>query len=88
MKCIQAQFDKDNDQITIKEGAEGEDWVKVCQKFNDDVGRLQDVADLEDYTGLYECFDDKNVRFFYLVKEDKSLFRMRRRRFLDNIGIS
>lgn len=87
MKCIQAELEKKNDKITIQEGAKEEDWLKVCQRFNDDVERIRDVTDIEDYTGLFACHDDKNVRFFYLVKEDKTLYKMKRRRFLENIGV-
>jgi len=87
MKSIQADFQKDPQEIKIKPGATQEDWVEVCKRFNDDVQRVCDVVDLEDYTGLYECFDDGNKAFFFLVKEDKSLFRMKRRYFLDNVGI-
>jgi hypothetical protein len=87
MKSIQAEFQKDSQEIKIKPGAKQEDWPKVCQRFNDDVQRVCDVSDLENYTGLYECFDDRNKAFFFLVEEDKALFRIKRRHFLDNVGI-
>ncbi len=87
MKCIQAEFDKKSDKITIKEKASVEDWIKVCQKFNDDVERIRDVSDIEGYTGLYECFDDKNIRCFYMVNEAKNLYRVKRKIFFGNIGV-
>jgi len=87
MKSIQAEFEKTSKKITIKKDAQEEDWPVVCRKFNDDVSRVCDVTDQGDYTGLFECFDDDNRRFFYLVKEDKNLYRMKRKRFFDNIGL-
>ena len=55
--------------------------------FNDDVSRVCDVTDIEDYTGLFECFDDENKKYFYLVREDKELRRMKRRHFYENLGL-
>ena len=87
MKSIQAEYDEASENISIKKGAKQEDWVKVCQKFNDDVTRICAVTQPEDYTSLFECFDDNNNRFFYLVKEDKALYRKKRRHFFDNLGL-
>ena len=87
MKSIQAEYKEESKKISIKKSAKQEDWVLVCQKFNDDVSRICDVTQVEDYTGLFECFDDNNNRFFYLVKEDKALYQVKRRRFFDNIGL-
>ncbi|ACN17281.1 hypothetical protein HRM2_42250 [Desulforapulum autotrophicum HRM2] len=86
MKSILADYDKDNQKVTVGTNAEPEDWVKVCTRFNDDVHRIRDVTDIEGFTALYQCFDDDNRSIFYLVNEDKSLFRLRRKRFLENIG--
>lgn len=88
MKSIQAEFNKKSGKISIKEGAGEESWISVCEKFNDDVSRICDVTDIKDYTGLFECFDDKNKSFFYLVREDKDLYRLKHKRFLKNIGLS
>lgn len=71
----------------MKEGAKEEDWAAICRKFNDDVTRISDVTDQGEYTGLFECFDNANVSFFYLVKEDKNLYRMKHRHFLGNLGL-
>ena len=87
MISIQAEYDKETGKITIKQGASQESWVAVCQRFFDDVTRVCDVTGIEDYTGLFECRDDHNAAFYYLVKEDKSLYRMKHRHFLDNLGI-
>ncbi len=87
MKSIPAEFEKDSKKITIKDDATEEDWGDVCKKFNDDVSRICDVTDQEDYTGLFECFDDANKRFFYLVKEDKNVYRMKHKHFFENLGL-
>ena len=87
MKSILAEFEEASKKITIKKDAIAEDWVAVCRKFNDDVSRICDVTDQEDYTALFECFDDANRRFFYLVKEDKDLYRMKHKHFFDNLGL-
>ncbi len=87
MKSIRAEFEEVSKKISIKKDAKEEDWAEVCQKFNDDVSRICDATDQEDYTGLFECFDDENKRFFYLVKEDKNLYRMKHKYFFDNLGL-
>lgn len=86
MKSILADYDKDNLKATVRPGAEPEDWIKVCTRFNDDVHRISDITDVEGFTALYQCFDDDNRSVFYLVDEDKSLFRLRRKHFLENLG--
>ena len=87
MESIQAEFEETLKQITVKENAKEEDWVSVCRKFNDDVSRICNVTDQKGYTGLFECFDNDNNRFFYLVNEDKKLYRMKHKTFFDNIGL-
>lgn len=88
MKSIQAEFDEKSKKISIKAAAKEESWVDVCKKFNDDVSRICDVTDIEGYTGLFECFDDYNKRSYYLVNEDKTLYKMKHKHFLDNLGIN
>ncbi len=87
MKSIQVDYDRESNVIKKKDDTQAEDWISVCRKFNDDVERIMDVEDQKDYTGLYVCFDDDNKSFYYLVKEDKALYRMKRRHFRDNIGL-
>ncbi|MCF6245925.1 MAG: hypothetical protein L3J69_01060 [Desulfobacula sp.] len=87
MKSILVDFEETSKQITIKKNAKEENWVLVCEKFNDDVSRICDVTDQKDYTGLFECLDDNNTRFFYLVKEDKKLYQMKHKYFFDNLGL-
>ena len=87
MKAILAEYNEASKAITIKKDAEIEDWISVCRRFNDDVSRICDVTEIEDYTGLFECFDDENIKYCYLVREDKALYRMKRRHFYDNLGL-
>lgn len=87
MKAIQAEFKEDPREIRIKADALEEGWPAVCRRFNDDVQRICDVEGIPGYTGLYRCLDEKNQPFFYLVEEDRELFRMKRRHFRDNIGL-
>lgn len=85
MKSIQADYTEDR--IRIREKAEVEDWVAVCRRFDDDVERVCDVSDMKGYTGLYVCCDEASRKFYYLVEEDKALYRLKRKHFLDNIGM-
>jgi hypothetical protein len=87
MKSIQVDYEAKFKTVTMKKNAETEDWVKVCHKFNDDVERVMDIENHQDYTGLYVCCDDYNNSFYYLVREDKALYRMKRKHFIDNIGL-
>jgi len=87
MKAIEAEYTKDPFEIKIREKAAKEEWPEVCARFNDDVERVCDAEGIPGYTGLYQCFDEMNKKSYYLVNEDKSLFRLRRRHFLDNIGL-
>lgn len=86
MKSIRADYDKENQQARVQEGAKPEDWIKVCTRYNDDVHRVSDVTYIDGFTALYRCFDNDNKEAFYLVNEDKSLFKLRRKHFLKNIG--
>ncbi len=88
MKCIQADYDNAAQTFSVKKNAEEEDWVEVCRRFNDDVERICDVSDMNGYTGVYACYDETDTKVYYLVQEDKSLFRMKRRHFFDKIGLT
>jgi len=86
MKAIRAKLESDNETPVIVEGAEVEDWLAVCERFDDDVHRIRDLAGIEDYNSLYECFDDDNRSHLYLVAEDASLHRIRRKHFYRAVG--
>jgi hypothetical protein len=88
MKCIQADYDDAAQKFFIAKDAKTEDWAAVCSKFNDDVERIGDISDLDDYTGVYACTGDTGKKVFYLVREDKALFRMKHRHFFDKIGLT
>ena len=88
MKCIQADYDDALQKYVMAEKARTEDWAAVCSRFDDDVERIGDVSDLDDYTGVYACTDATGKKVFYLVREDKALFRMKRRHFFDKIGLT
>lgn len=86
MKAIQAEVGRDPAAAQIKDGAAPEDWPQVCRRYDDDVERICDIDQVKGYTGLYRCCDDKNQAVYYLVNEDKSLYRLKRKHFLGNIG--
>lgn len=86
MDAIRVAYDEKNNSVEILQGAVVEDWVAVCARFNDDVHRLRDVDDIGEYTALYECFDARDQRMHYVVREDAALFKLRRKNFLSNIG--
>jgi len=88
MKCIQADYDEASQKFSMSKNAETEDWPAVCRRFNDDVERVADISDQDDYTGVYACNGDNGTKVFYLVREDKALFRMKRRHFFDKIGLA
>ena len=87
MKAVRVDYDPAKGIVGDWEGAEAEDWVEVCQRYHDDVHRIQDIADHGAYTGLYACFDEADTRCYYLVEEDRRLDRIRRKHFLRNLGM-
>jgi hypothetical protein len=86
MKSLHVHYDEATDRIEPVGSAEVEDWVTVCTRFNDDVHRIRNIRDQGEYNALYACFDEENTRFFYLVQEDATLLRLRRRVFLGKLG--
>jgi len=88
MNAIRARRSDDTGRIEPEPGAIDENWLDVCQHFNDDVHRIEDVAGSEKYTALYECFDDDNHSVLYLVEETEELKRVRRQRFRRHLGLN
>ena len=86
MKALQVTFDRDKDDITPVGEKRAENWIDVCERFDDDVHRIRDVAEPEPYTALYACYDEDNMPSYYLVEEDRQLDRIRRRVFLNKLG--
>ncbi|NNF98313.1 MAG: hypothetical protein HKM93_02955 [Desulfobacteraceae bacterium] len=86
MDAIRADYDKETEAISVDRQSRVEDWLAVCERYNDDVHRLCDV-DQDDYTALYACYDEDNKPFYYLVKETKDLARLKRKIFLQKLGM-
>lgn len=87
MKAVRVDYDREKDLFEVNAAVDPEDWVDVCEKYNNDVHRLRDAAEREGFSALYECFDDDNNSCYYLVEEDSSLFKARRKVFLENVGV-
>lgn len=87
MKSIRVDYDEKTKGIEIPDASADENWVEVCEKFNDDVHRICDVTDQGTYTGLYECYDDDNRKSHYLVEEDRALYRRRHTNMMRNLGL-
>jgi len=87
MKAIKVNYKTDKDIIEAGKGEIVEDWLDICDKFNNDVHRIREVSDYEGYTSLYECFDDDNVSSFYLVRENEELYKIRRKNRLRGLGL-
>ncbi|MBT3310945.1 MAG: hypothetical protein HN737_08700 [Desulfobacterales bacterium] len=88
MKAINVNYNTDKEIIKAGKDKIIEDWSDVCEKFNNDVHRIREVSDYEEYTSLYECFDEDNVSFFYLVREDEELYKIRRKNRLRGLGLA
>ena len=86
MKSLQVQYDKKEDKLTLIKDQSDEDWIDVCEQFDNDVHRLRDETEHPSYTGLYECFDEDNQPTYYLVQEDARLHKMRHQVFLSKLG--
>ncbi len=87
MKSLKVEYTKESDTIQIEEKVSAEEWPDVCEKFNDDVHRVRNVNDQDDFTALYECFDDDDNSIFYLVQEDSNLEILKRKHFRDKLGL-
>ncbi len=87
MKSIIVNYDKEKDTIEMRNDVTVEDWVEVCNKFNDDVHKIRAVSDLDDYNRLYECFDDDDNSVFYVVAEDTDLYRLRKKNVFQKLGL-
>lgn len=87
MDSIKVEYNEDSDTITKIEGEEPELWLDVCERFNDDVHRIQSISDMDKFTGLFECIDDANTVFHYIVEEDKALYKYKRRNVYNKLGL-
>lgn len=86
MKSLQVAFKETALTIDPIETANPELWEKVCDRYDNDVRRIMDVADQAGYTALYACYDENNQPVYYLVEESVALTRLRRKTFLGKLG--
>jgi hypothetical protein len=86
MKAQQVRYDQENDTIEPLDDPPQEDWVAVCERFDDDVQRVRDVPDRPPYTALYVCFDPDNRPVHFLVQEDRQLNKLRHKVFYSKLG--
>ena len=86
MKALAVEYDAASDKVTPPEDDKKEDWAAVCERFDGDVHRLRDAADLAGYDALYVCYNEDNQPFHFLVTEDEALQRARHRVFLKKLG--
>jgi len=88
MNAVKVTYHKDSDSIELDENQSPENWLNVCDRFNDDVHRVRDVDDQKEYSALFECFDDDDRSVFYLVEENRKLEKLKRKHFRDKLGLS
>ncbi len=88
MKAIRVEYHEEEKRIDSVESAKEENWKDVCAEYGGDVHRVCDARDQGTYTGVYQCFDDDNRCFYYLVEEDRALYRARREVMRRNLGLS
>lgn len=86
MKALKVDFDKKMAKIVTAEGVTEEDWIDVCERFDNDVHRIREFADKPPYTALYSCYDEDNQPSYFLVEEDRQLDKMRHKVFLNKLG--
>lgn len=86
MRALRVDFNKDKDEISRIEDQKEEDWVMVCERFDNDVHRICDSVGQEGYTALYGCFDEDDNPSYYLVEEDHQLEKIRHKVFLNKLG--
>lgn len=86
MKAMQVQYDKDEDKIEISSDGTRENWIDVCERFDNDVHRLRDAEEHTAYSALYACYDEDNKPTYFLVEEDRYLDKIRRKQFLKKLG--
>jgi hypothetical protein len=88
MQSINVNYNVDTDTISPIETAKGEEWIDICDRFDNDVQRVKPIEHPDGYTALYLCFDTENEPFYYLVQEDARLKRLRHRVFFNKLGIA
>jgi len=85
---LQINFDKDSDEIDLIEDQAEENWIEVCERYDDDVHRIRSISGPSPFTAVYTCYDEDNNPSYFLVEEDSKLDKMRHKIFLDKLGRS
>jgi hypothetical protein len=88
MQSLHVNYNDTDGTIARIEDASPEAWETVCERFDNDVQRIMDVADQAGYTALYVCYDETNQPLHYLVEEDQTLMKLRHRTHLSKLGRS
>ena len=88
MQSIHVDYNETTEAVTRIETASPEPWEAVCQRFDNDVHRIMGVNDQAGYTALYVCYDENNLPVYYLVEENETLAKLRRRTHLSKLGHS
>ena len=86
MKSLRVEYNPDSGAIDILADVSPEAWDVVCERYDNDVQRVESVSDREDYSALYACYDENNQPIYYLVEEGAALTRMRQKTFLSKLG--
>jgi hypothetical protein len=86
MRALRVEYNTDTEKISHIAKQKTEDWITVCERFNNDVHRICDIKDRDMYTALYQCYDDDNKPSYYLVEEDRQLDKVRRKVFYNKLG--
>ena len=86
MKATLVNYDEATGSIQRQSASTAEEWLEVCARYHDDVHRLRSVSDQGEYTALFECFDDEDYKFYYLVEADVELKRHQRKTFHSKLG--
>lgn len=86
MKSLRIEYDPETGTIDLLADASPEAWDKICERYDNDVQRIKTIADRDDYTALYACYDEDNRPVYFLVEEGEELARMRRKTFLSKLG--
>jgi hypothetical protein len=86
MQSLHVNYDDGSGTVARIENVSPEPWETVCERFDNDVRRMTDVTDQAEYTALYACYDENNNPVYYLVEEDETLLKLRRRTHLSKLG--
>jgi hypothetical protein len=86
MRALRVEFNLDTGEISRISEQNEEDWIRVCERFDNDVHRMRDIKDQDMFTALYGCYDEDNKPSYYLVQEDRQLDKIRRKVFFHKLG--